>query len=236
MAYDVTISINVDVKDGPKVKATIKPLGITDANAKKVMFYNDASCKQLKFTAPEHRPMVVCSDPTNGYIAVYCKKIRLLQPDKEKLAFLSIKAPKYTFKSCPEGDVPGVGFALYSSVECEKFMKKSDGKDADYAIQNDYDQGILETSKVIWISSEYVTLNQCNLDNAHDDYLYLIVRPQMFECSKDPKAAFEITVTYGIRGEAHNENDFQDCCAAQNQTPAQMQHAYLQNARSRSLV
>jgi hypothetical protein len=226
MAYDVTISINVDVKDGPKVKATLKPMGITDANLKKVMFYNDQTCKSLKFETTAHRPTVNCVDPS-GHISVYCKKIKLLQAN-EKLAFLAIKAVKYTFKNCPEGDVPGVGFAL----SCDKSVDKEKPQGP---IPNEYDQGILDVNRVIWISSEYVSVNQCNLADVSDDYLYLIVRPQMFDCSKDPKAAFEITVTYGIRGQENSESDFKDCCAT-NAVQMGNQHANMLNSRQRTLV
>ncbi|MEI8211037.1 MAG: hypothetical protein WCI02_02735 [Planctomycetota bacterium] len=228
MAYDVNVQINLTIADGPgPFKGNFKLMGITDTNAKKISFI--PTDKKVRFSIGVPKSSDDKDKPGVHEIeyrdrVLQCKKIHLQVPTGGTLAFVAIKAPAYTFKQCPTGDVSGVGLHLTHLQYVQK-----DAASAPALSAQDGDATI-DLSKLIWIKNDYILISFCPDDTlAHSKWLSIFLDPAMFDCSKDTTKPFDVTITYGVRG-GHGDPEPEDCCGENIKATA------LQQARNRHFV
>lgn len=215
MPYDVEVQINLTVKGWPTAKSTIKPKNITDANSKIITFINDG--KTCPIAVLRLNKDGTPKETENRKLL--CRTFLLASACD--VAFVAIKTQKnYKFKQCPSGEVSGVGFYLSN----EKFSSENF---AASGVTEQSAEGCPDSSKIIWIESEYIAVDFCASKCAKDasgkeiapeQWITIFVDPAMFECSPNPAATFEVTVTYGLVGQDAATIEPQPCCTTSSQS------------------
>lgn len=195
MSYEATYEVKITIKDGPPVvqeKRVVSDIITTSAN--RISFKACSTAMYAEINASES------SD--KAYHKALCRRLQFALGDvseKKHLAFVAIKATKYSFKRCVNQDAGGIGYKLLN--EC-----KTDCKG----------ETPIETTcgSVEWLTGERVIMNVCGALNAAKE-IQIYVDEKLFDCSKKEADEIVITVTYGVAGDVSQiaESDGTiDCC------------------------